>query len=94
MSAGTPGVLHGFRSYLMQDEDGQIIEAHSISAGLDYPGVGPEHSYLKDAGRAEYVAINDDEALAAFQTSAGWKASSPRSNPATPSPTPRSSRRR
>ncbi|WP_324778972.1 tryptophan synthase subunit beta [Thiobacillus sedimenti] len=67
LNAGTPGVLHGFRSYLMQDENGQIIETHSISAGLDYPGVGPEHSYLKDAGRAEYVAINDDEALAAFQ---------------------------
>jgi tryptophan synthase beta chain len=59
-------VLHGFRSYLMQDENGQIIETHSVSAGLDYPGVGPEHSWLKDAGRAEYVAINDDEALAAF----------------------------
>ncbi|MBN8771433.1 MAG: tryptophan synthase subunit beta, partial [Thiobacillus sp.] len=58
--------LHGFRSYLMQDENGQIIETHSVSAGLDYHGVGPEHSYLKDAGRAEYVAINDDEALAAF----------------------------
>ncbi len=67
LNAGTPGVLHGFRSYLMQDENGQIIETHSVSAGLDYPGVGPEHSYLKDAGRAEYVAINDDEALAAFQ---------------------------
>ena len=66
LSAGTPGVLHGFRSYLMQDENGQIIETHSISAGLDYPGVGPEHSYLKDSGRAEYVAINDDEALTAF----------------------------
>ena len=66
LTAGTPGVLHGFRSYLMQDENGQIIETHSISAGLDYPGVGPEHSYLKDAGRAEYVAINDDEAMAAF----------------------------
>lgn len=66
LSAGTPGVLHGFRSYLMQDENGQIIETHSVSAGLDYPGVGPEHSYLKDAGRAEYVAINDDEAMRAF----------------------------
>ncbi|WP_199154498.1 tryptophan synthase subunit beta, partial [Chromobacterium sp. ASV23] len=60
------GVLHGAKSYLMQDEDGQIIETHSVSAGLDYPGVGPEHSYLKDIGRAEYVAINDDEALRAF----------------------------
>jgi tryptophan synthase beta chain len=66
LSAGTPGVLHGFRSYLMQDANGQIIETHSVSAGLDYPGVGPEHSWLKDIGRAEYVAINDDEALAAF----------------------------
>ncbi|HQT00370.1 MAG: tryptophan synthase subunit beta [Hydrogenophilales bacterium 16-64-46] len=66
LSAGTPGVLHGFRSYLMQDENGQIIETHSVSAGLDYPGVGPEHSWLKDAGRAEYVAINDDEAMSAF----------------------------
>ncbi|HET7832349.1 MAG TPA: tryptophan synthase subunit beta [Gallionella sp.] len=60
------GVLHGNRTYLMQDENGQIIETHSISAGLDYPGVGPEHCWLKDSGRAQYVAINDDEALAAF----------------------------
>ena len=60
------GVLHGNRTYLMQDENGQIIETHSISAGLDYPGVGPEHSWLKDTNRAEYVAINDDEALRAF----------------------------
>ena len=67
LSAGMPGVLHGFRSYLMQDENGQIIETHSVSAGLDYPGVGPEHSLLKDIGRAEYVAINDDEALRAFE---------------------------
>lgn len=66
LSAGTPGVLHGFRSYLMQDANGQIIETHSISAGLDYPGVGPEHAWLKDIGRAEYVAINDDEAMAGF----------------------------
>jgi len=68
LNAGTPGVLHGFRSYLMQDANGQIIETHSISAGLDYPGVGPEHSWLKDIGRAEYVAINDDEAMAAFHS--------------------------
>jgi len=60
------GILHGNRTYLMQDEDGQIIETHSISAGLDYPGVGPEHAWLKDSGRAEYVAVTDDEALAAF----------------------------
>jgi len=62
------GVLHGNKTYLMQDENGQIIETHSISAGLDYPGVGPEHSWLKDSGRATYVAINDDEALAAFNS--------------------------
>ncbi|HKB59954.1 MAG TPA: tryptophan synthase subunit beta [Gallionellaceae bacterium] len=62
------GVLHGNKTYLMQDENGQIIETHSISAGLDYPGVGPEHSWLKDSGRAQYVAINDDEALNAFNT--------------------------
>ncbi|WP_374356129.1 tryptophan synthase subunit beta [Chitinimonas sp.] len=66
LSAGTPGVLHGNRTYLMQDANGQIIETHSISAGLDYPGVGPEHSHLKDIGRVEYTAANDDEALAAF----------------------------
>ncbi|MHB8848669.1 MAG: tryptophan synthase subunit beta [Burkholderiales bacterium] len=66
LAAGTPGILHGFRSYLMQDEQGQIMETHSISAGLDYPGVGPEHAWLKDSGRAEYVAINDDEAMHAF----------------------------
>ncbi|MFM2119817.1 MAG: hypothetical protein RL722_1285 [Pseudomonadota bacterium] len=66
LSAGSPGVLHGNRTYLLQDEHGQIIETHSISAGLDYPGVGPEHAYLKDIGRAEYVGITDDEALAAF----------------------------
>jgi tryptophan synthase beta chain len=66
LSAGVPGVLHGNRTYLMQDEDGQITETHSVSAGLDYPGVGPEHAWLKDIGRVNYVAINDDEALAAF----------------------------
>jgi tryptophan synthase beta chain len=67
LTANSPaGVLHGNRTYLMQDENGQIIETHSISAGLDYPGVGPEHAWLKDSGRAEYVAITDDEALAAF----------------------------
>jgi tryptophan synthase beta chain len=66
LSAGTPGVLHGNRTYLMQDENGQITETHSISAGLDYPGVGPEHAWLKDTGRAEYVSITDEEALAAF----------------------------
>ena len=66
LTAGRPGVLHGNRTYLLQDEDGQIIETHSVSAGLDYPGVGPEHAYLKDSGRASYVSITDDEALAAF----------------------------
>ena len=66
LTAGTPGVLHGNRTYLLQDKNGQIIETHSISAGLDYPGVGPEHAWLKDIGRAEYVPVNDDEALAAF----------------------------
>jgi tryptophan synthase beta chain len=66
LAAGRPGVLHGNRTYLLQDENGQIIEAHSISAGLDYPGVGPEHAWLKDSGRAEYVSITDDEALRAF----------------------------
>jgi tryptophan synthase beta chain len=67
MTAGRPGVLHGARSYLLQDEDGQVLEAHSISAGLDYPGVGPEHSWLKDAGRVQYVPVTDEEALAAFR---------------------------
>jgi len=66
LCAGTPGVLHGNRTYLLQDPNGQIIETHSISAGLDYPGVGPEHAWLKDSGRAEYVAVTDAEALQAF----------------------------
>jgi tryptophan synthase beta chain len=67
LSAGKPGVLHGNRTYLLQDEDGQITEAHSISAGLDYPGIGPEHSWLHDSGRVNYVPATDDEALEAFQ---------------------------
>ncbi|MGD9501522.1 MAG: tryptophan synthase subunit beta, partial [Methyloceanibacter sp.] len=67
MSGGKPGVLHGNRTYLLQDDDGQILEGHSISAGLDYPGVGPEHSWLKDSGRVNYVAVTDKEALDAFQ---------------------------
>ena len=66
LAAGRPGVLHGAMSYLLQDSDGQVAPAHSISAGLDYPGVGPEHSYLKDGGRARYVSVTDEEALAAF----------------------------
>lgn len=66
LSVGSPGVLHGNRTYLMQDDDGQILDTHSVSAGLDYPGVGPEHAWLKDIGRVNYVAANDDEALSAF----------------------------
>jgi len=66
LCAGRPGVLHGSRTYLMEDADGQIIETHSVSAGLDYPGVGPEHAWLKDSGRAQYVSVTDAEALAAF----------------------------
>jgi len=66
LCAGKPGVLHGNRTYLLQDANGQITETHSVSAGLDYPGVGPEHAWLKDSKRAEYVAVTDDEALAAF----------------------------
>ena len=67
LSAGIPGVLHGNRTYLLQDQDGQINEAHSISAGLDYPGVGPEHAWLHDIGRVEYVSVTDKEAVSAFQ---------------------------
>ena len=73
LSLGSPGVLHGNRTYLLHDEDGQITEAHSISAGLDYPGVGPEHSYLKDVDRVNYVAIEDKEALDAFQFCAQYE---------------------
>jgi tryptophan synthase beta chain len=68
LSAGRPGVLHGAKSYLLQDEDGQTLESHSISAGLDYPGVGPEHSWLKDIGRAEYIPVTDSEAMEALRT--------------------------
>ncbi|MBP0599316.1 tryptophan synthase subunit beta [Herbaspirillum sp. LeCh32-8] len=68
LTLGSPGVLHGNRTYLLQDENGQIIETHSVSAGLDYPGVGPEHAWLKDSGRASYECITDDEALEAFNT--------------------------
>ncbi|WP_108818587.1 tryptophan synthase subunit beta [Pseudovibrio sp. Alg231-02] len=67
LNAGKPGVLHGNRTYLLQDDDGQILEGHSVSAGLDYPGIGPEHSWLKDAGRVNYVPATDEEALDAFQ---------------------------
>ena len=68
LSAGSPGVLHGNRTYIMEDENGQIKNTHSISAGLDYPGVGPEHSWLKDLKRVEYTAVTDDDALDAFFT--------------------------
>ena len=67
LNDGKVGVLHGNRTYLMADEDGQIMETHSISAGLDYPGVGPEHSFLKDIGRAKYDSVTDDEAMSAFR---------------------------
>jgi tryptophan synthase beta chain len=67
MNGGRPGVLHGNRTYLLQNDDGQILEGHSISAGLDYPGVGPEHAWLKDTGRVTYVSATDNEALEAFQ---------------------------
>ena len=66
-TGGRPGVLHGNRTYLLQDDDGQIKDAHSISAGLDYPGIGPEHSWLHDIGRVDYLSATDDEALDAFQ---------------------------
>jgi tryptophan synthase beta chain len=68
LAGGASGILHGNRTYLLQDEDGQITEAHSISAGLDYPGIGPEHSWLHEIGRVQYMPITDDEALASFQT--------------------------
>ena len=80
LTGGTPGVLHGTRTYLLQDDDGQILEAHSISAGLDYPGVGPEHAWLKDIGRVTYFSATDEEALDAFQLSPSSKASSRRWN--------------
>src|SRR4249920_83527 len=66
LCAGRPGVLHGNRTYLLQDGNGQIVETHSVSAGLDYPGVGPEHAWLKESGRAEYVAVTDEDAIQAF----------------------------
>ena len=67
LTGGQPGILHGNRTYLLQNDDGQITDAHSISAGLDYPGIGPEHSWLHDTGRVNYVSATDDEALVAFQ---------------------------
>ena len=82
MSAGTPGVLHGSRSYLLQDGDGQVVEPHSISAGLDYPGIGPEHSWLKDIGRIEVAVATDREALDAFQTCSALEGILPALEPA------------
>jgi tryptophan synthase beta chain len=70
LNAGSVGVLHGSRSYVLQDDEGQVLDTHSVSAGLDYPGVGPEHAYLKDSGRAQYVAVDDAQALAAFHHTA------------------------
>jgi tryptophan synthase beta subunit len=87
LGAGSPGVLHGNRTYLMQDANGQIQDTHSISAGLDYPGVGPEHAWLKDTARAEYVSITDDEALEPSTSSASSRASFPRWSRATRSHT-------
>ena len=82
LTAGSPGVLHGNRTYLLQDEHGQIIEAHSISAGLDYPGIGPEHAWLRDSGRVAYVAITDDQALDAFHLCARMEGILPALEPA------------
>lgn len=82
LTRGTPGVLHGTRTYLLQNTDGQITEAHSISAGLDYPGIGPEHAWLKDTGRVEYVSATDDEALEAFKTLAASEGILPALEPA------------
>jgi tryptophan synthase beta chain len=82
LTGGEPGVLHGNRTYLLQDEDGQIIEAHSISAGLDYPGIGPEHAWLKETGRVTYVSATDDEALEAFQLCARLEGIIPALEPA------------
>ena len=82
LTAGSPGILHGNRTYLLQDAEGQITEAHSISAGLDYPGIGPEHAWLKDVGRVEYVSATDDEALAAFELSSKLEGIIPALEPA------------
>ncbi len=82
LSAGRPGVLHGARSYLLQDEDGQVLDTFSVSAGLDYPGVGPEHAYLKDTKRAEYTAVTDAQALEAFHALARLEGILPALEPA------------
>ena len=94
MNGGRPGVLHGNRTYLLQDDDGQILEGHSISAGLDYPGVGPEHSWLRDTGRVTYVAVTDKEALAAFQLCTRLEGIIPALEPSHALASCRSSRRR
>ncbi|MEL6366321.1 MAG: pyridoxal-phosphate dependent enzyme, partial [Pseudomonadota bacterium] len=82
LTGGRPGVLHGNRTYLLQDDDGQILDAHSISAGLDYPGIGPEHSWLKETGRAQYLSATDDEALVMFQLCAKLEGIIPALEPA------------
>ena len=82
MTAGEPGILHGNRTYLLQDDHGQVAEAHSISAGLDYPGVGPEHAWLKDSGRVEYVSVTDSEAIEAFKLTASLEGIIPALEPA------------
>jgi tryptophan synthase beta chain len=82
LNGGQPGVLHGNRTYLLQDEDGQIRDAHSISAGLDYPGIGPEHAWLSDLGRVQYVSITDREALDAFQLASRFEGIIPALEPA------------
>ena len=82
LTAGEPGILHGNRTYLLQDDHGQVAEAHSISAGLDYPGVGPEHAWLKDSGRVEYVSITDSEALEAFKLTSALEGIIPALEPA------------
>jgi tryptophan synthase beta chain len=82
LTGGEPGVLHGNRTYLLQNEDGQICDAHSISAGLDYPGIGPEHAWLHEVGRVQYVSITDHEALDAFQLSSGLEGIIPALEPA------------
>ena len=82
LTAGEPGILHGNRTYLLQDDHGQVAEAHSISAGLDYPGVGPEHAWLKDSGRVEYVSVTDSEALEAFKLTSALEGIIPALEPA------------
>ena len=82
LTGGRPGVLHGNKTYLLQDADGQIIDAHSISAGLDYPGIGPEHAFLHDIGRAQYLSATDDEALDAFKLCAELEGIIPALEPA------------